>query len=489
MNKILKTLWFVIIAGAIFLGYIYMKPPSSTTDTDITPEDAVTSEKTDLQKESFDEAAEEKNPSDYIAEGDNYHNQGYLDEAIKAYHLALVENPDSIQTLYKLGITYFANNQNLEARQYFNKLKENYESSQIDILIGRTYINKQEMPQAISHFNQLDPNNPEVKYYKAIFQILQKNNEGAQKELTSLLEILNSTGPNEVPNEELEKKVKTLLDTYNAISINKDSKEQHKEALLSKALIEINEFQAAIPLLFDVIKLQNNYRDAWVMLGYSYLNTGQYEDAINALFQAKVLDPGKAETLFFIGITYAVQEMYDEAITYLEDARDSGFEPISLVEQKLADLNLIKQNYDQALVSYENIINAEEADLNLYTKAIWISIEKLDKPHKAIQLGEKAVAQHPEEAISYSLRGWGFISNGDYEKGKNDLVAALELDPKLEHAYLSLGLLYEKQELSTLAKEYYKKAYMLGNGNSIANLAAIRFNNILKADITSPYSP
>ena len=489
MNKILKLLWFVIIVGAIFLGYIYMKPPSNTEEDDLTPEDAVTTEKTDLQKESFEEAAEEKDPSDYIAEGDNYHNQGYLKEAIKAYSLALTENPESIQALYKLGITYFENNQNLEARQYFERLKENYTSTQIDLLIGRTFINKEEMSKAISHFNQLDQTNPEVQYYQAIFQILQKNNKAAENKFTSLLKDLTATGPDKEPNEELKKKVKIFLDTYTAINLNKDSKEQHKESLLSKALIEVNEFQAAIPLLFDVIKLQNNYRDAWVMLGYSYLNTGQYEDAINALFQAKVLDPGKPETLFFIGITYAVQEMYDEAITYLEEARDAGFEQVTLVEQKLADLNLIKGNFDKALQSYENIINSDEADPNLYTKAIWVSIEKLDKPHKAIQLAEKAIESYPEEAISYSLRGWGFIANGDYEKGKNDLIAALEINPKLEHAYLNLGWLYEKQDIRTLAKEYYKKAYMLGNGNSIANLAAIRFNNILKADITSPYSP
>lgn len=484
MSRILKISWFVIIVTAIFLGYAYMKPPPSTMDEETaegTVEKIPTSEKTDLQKESFEEATAEKDQSDYVAEGDNYYDQGYLDEAIKAYKNALSENPNSIQALYKLGISYFENNQNLEARQYFKQLQEKYDNSQVDILIGRTYINKEEMPQAISYFQQLDQTNVEVQYYQALFKILQKDNEGAKNSLTSLLEVLNY--------DELKEKVKIFLETYAAISINKDAKAQHQEALLAKAFIDVEEFQAAIPLLFDVIKLQNNYRDAWIMLGYCYLQTSQYEDAINALFQAKVLDPGKPETLFFIGITYAVQEQYDEAIIYLEDASEAGFEPQSLVEQKLADLNLIKKDYDKALQSYINIIDLGLADPNLYTKAIWISIEKLDKPHKAIQLGEKAVDEHPEEAISYSLRGWAHVANGDYEKGKNDLITALEMDPKLEHAYLNMGFLYEKQDMNTIAKEYYKKAYTLGNGNSIANLAAIRFNNILKADITSPYSP
>lgn len=478
MGKILKIFWVVIILGTVFLAYTYFKPDSAI-ETPVEHK-IPTPSKTSLQEEVKKEVEEEKTQSDFIVEGDDYNNKGYYKEAIIAYQKALNQNPDSIQALYKLGLTYFKNSQLIEARQYFEQLKELQKSTQIDILIGRTYINKEDMQKAFPYFDQLPPDNKEVKYYKAILKILQKKHEEATTDLTALSELSDN---------KLKEKVNIFLTTYQAISINKGAKPQHVEALLAKAFIDAEEYSASIPLLFDVISMQNNYRDAWIMLGYAYLQTGKTEDALDALLQAKILDPKKPETLFFIGITYAVQEKYDDAINALEQAKEAGFEPATLVEQKLADLNLIKKEYDKSLQSYSNIINSGVADLNLYTKAIWICIEKVDKTHKAIQLAEKAMEQYPSEAISFSLRGWAFVANGDYDKAKEDLVTALEMDPRLDHAYLNMGWMYEKQNFIDIAKEYYKKAYLLGNGNSIANLAALRFNNILKADISSPYSP
>ena len=225
------------------------------------------------------------------------------------------------------------------------------------------------------------------------------------------------------------------------------------------------------------------------MLGYSYLQTGKTPDALDALKQAQTLDPEKPETLFFLGLTYAVEEDYDQAITYLEDAAVAGFQPEDLINQKLADLYLIKKDYDKALEAYTRTIENKVADINIFTKAVWICIEKIDKPHRAIQIAKYALNQFPEEANSFSLLGWGYVAAEEYDQAKQNLITALEINPNLDSAYLNLGWMYEKQDRENTAKEYYKKAYSLGSGNSISNLAAIRFNNILKADITSPYSP
>ena len=261
------------------------------------------------------------------------------------------------------------------------------------------------------------------------------------------------------------------------------------EAILAKAFIDVEEFAASIPLLFEVIELQNNYRDAWIMLGYSYLQTGKTADALDALKQAKTLDPEKPETLFFLGITYAVQEDYEQAIEYIENSVTAGFQPEDIANQKLADLYLIQKDHDKALESYTKTIENGVADMNIFTKSVWICIEKINKPHRAIQMAKAAFKQFPEEAASYSLLGWGYVAAEEYDEAKEYLITALEMNPNLDSAYLNLGWMYEKQNLDHIAKEYYKKAYSLGSGNSIANLAAVRFNNILKADITSPYSP
>jgi tetratricopeptide (TPR) repeat protein len=480
MNKSVTFLWALIIAGAGFLLYNYASPTLEPEDIS-TP--ISTTPSTPLQEEVAEELSENKTYSSLIKEGDQLHNNGYHSDAIKTYQKALTTNPTSIDALYRIGLTYLEDNKPTEARRYFEQIKESTENVQIDILIGRTYINERKIPEALSYFKKLDPTNAEVRYYIAILKILHKNHEEALAELKTLASAEGTF------NEKIKEKVQIFVNAYHEFTLFEEGKTQHMQAVLAKAFIDAEEFEASIPLLYDIIKMQNNYRDAWVMLGYSYLQTGKVEDAVDALLQAKTLDPQKPQTLFFIGITYAVQEQFDEAIQYLEKSLEVGFEPKSLANQKLADLYLIKKEYEKALQSYKEIIDLNIADLNIFTKAIWVCIEKIQKPQRAIGFAEEALKQFPDQAAAYNLRGWAFVAYEDYEKAQEDLIKALELDPNLDSAYLNLGWLYEKQEIDHLAKEYYKKAYTIGNGNSIANLAAIRFNNILKADISSPYSP
>jgi len=484
MKTLMKILWVIIIIGVAFISYEYLAP-SPATDLDQIDSTPQTSQ-TDLQEEVEKEVESNKTVSSLIAEGDQDHNNGFYEKAIQSYKSALIKDPNSAQAIYKIGLTYLVDNKPVEARQYFEQLKEVSSNIQVDILIGRTYINEREIETAYEHFTALDQTNNEIAYYTTILKILYKNHEEAKTDLLALTEKLNTESELD---KELKEKVSTFLEAYKTISLNRESKDQHEEALLAKAFIDVGEFAASIPLLFDIIELQNNYRDAWIMLGYSYLQTGKTPDALDALKQAQTLDPEKPETLFFLGLTYAVEEDYDQAITYLEDAAVAGFQPEDLINQKLADLYLIKKDYDKALEAYTRTIENKVADINIFTKAVWICIEKIDKPHRAIQIAKYALNQFPEEANSFSLLGWGYVAAEEYDQAKQNLITALEINPNLDSAYLNLGWMYEKQDRENTAKEYYKKAYSLGSGNSISNLAAIRFNNILKADITSPYSP
>ena len=202
---------------------------------------------------------------------------------------------------------------------------------------------------------------------------------------------------------------------------------------------------------------------------------------------AKILEENKPETIFLIGIAYALNEKFDDAENYFNQALELGFEPQSEINQRLADLSLLKEDFEKALQSYFKVIESGAADENIFTKAVWICIEKLKKPARAIGIAETAVRTLPETAESYNLLGWAFTAYGDYQKAQTNLLKALEKDPAYASAYLNLGWMYEKQSLLSTAKEYYKKAYAFGGQNPIASLAATRFNNIssyMKANIT-----
>ena len=85
--------------------------------------------------------------------------------------------------------------------------------------------------------------------------------------------------------------------------------------------------------------------------------------------------------------------------------------------------------------------------------------------------------------MSYNLVGWTYIALNDYEKAQENLSQALSINKNFDAAWLNLGWMYEKQGKTSLAKASYKKAYGLGKGGSIGNLAAIRFSKLTKQEL------
>jgi len=224
------------------------------------------------------------------------------------------------------------------------------------------------------------------------------------------------------------------------------------------------------------------------VLGYAYLNTDKVLDAIDAFTQAKALDENKPETLFFLGLAYFANDEIEKAVFYIEQADNNGYEPKDQIDLKLGDLYLLQQEYSKSAVRYEDVIDVNKSNIGVFIRVVWLNIDKLGDPEKALKYAYIALEEHPEEAMSYNLVGWSLTALENYTEAKNYLAKAIEIDPELDAAALNLGWFYEKQGLITLAKEYYKRAYNLGQNNSIAGLAATRYNN-LQVNISAPNSP
>jgi tetratricopeptide (TPR) repeat protein len=466
MKKVTILLWAIIISCTAFVGYTYINRTNVSKEI-ISANPQITEEKVQIpENETYSSLLKKAN---ILLENE------YYKEAIETYKQALNVDPESKEALYKIGLAYLKDNKPEESRRYLLQLQEIEDNIEIQVLIGKTYLGERKIQTAKSYFDSLKKEelNDEAKYYIAVLKILYKKHDEAKTELTALLPT--------VP------KVQTILDAYNTFALNKEGKEEFLETLLAKALADIDEAEEGIPLLYDAIKLQNDYRDAWIILGYCYLNVGKTDDAIAALNQARILEEKKPETLFLLGIANTLNEKYEDAEKFFNEALDTGFEPKSEINQRLADLSLLKEDYEKALQSYLKIIESGAADTNIFTKAVWICIEKLKKPARALGIAETAVKNFPEKAESYNLLGWAFTAHGDYKKAGENLVKAINIDSTYASAYLNLGWMYEKQNLLSTAKEYYKKAYLNGGQNPIANMAAARFNNInkyMQANIT-----
>lgn len=469
MKKILIILWIIIIAGATFIFFHFYKPTPVTNDKVITKEQEITL--SDKAPKTYNE---------YIASGDSSLANSQFDQAISYYKTAVKINPTSTAPLLKLGDAYLANNNSADALTTFQEAQK-INPNEVDPQIGitRTYLANRDIQSAKNTAWALDQTNPATQYYKGIILILYKDFEGAKKTFEELVQ-KNPTGTDS-------ENAKKFLASYKTFSYYEGGEQIYLETLLAKNLTEVDEYNSAIRLLYDVIDQKNNYRDAWIILGYAYLNTNKISDSIDAFKQAKTLNETKPETLFYLGLAYFANDEIEKAIYYLELSDKNGFEPKEELNLKLAQLYTIKEEYQKASSKYDEILSLNTKNLDVFELAVWLNIDKLNNGKKALQLSAQALKENPDSAMSYNLAGWALTSNGNYPEAKKYLAKALQINPKLDAAFLNLGWLYEKQGSDVVAKEYYKKAFVSGKGSQVSIRAAAKFNDLTKNELKSYY--
>jgi tetratricopeptide (TPR) repeat protein len=87
--------------------------------------------------------------------------------------------------------------------------------------------------------------------------------------------------------------------------------------------------------------------------------------------------------------------------------------------------------------------------------------------------------------MSFNLLGWAAIGNNRLADAEDYLKKAMMIDPKMDAIYLNFGILTEKKGDDQGAINYYKKAYTLGNGNSIAASAADHYNRLIAKSVNT----
>lgn len=392
--------------------------------------------------------------------------------AIAEYQSANQTSPQNPDPLIQIGRINLRNNEFIKAKQNFEQaLAIQPQNTGIKIYLARALLGDRKIAEAQMVLSQISDDNQISLYYKGIIAAFFGDYDNSKKLLKS--------AANMATNEDITNKANNFLSAFEEFNFNQGANKIHLKTLLGRSFAQCGEYQMAIPLLFEVIKEKKDYRDAWILLGYSYLNLQKYQDAVEALEAGKKLDPQKSETLFYLGLSYFGTNNFNLAATNLELAKKYGYQPVIQIDQKLAEIYLELKNYQQSAQNYENVLALNSSDLNLFTKPVWIYIDQLNQPEKALILGKKAVISHPREAMSYNLLGWALIASNQLDKAENQLQKALALDSNLDAAYLNLGLLNEKKGLMEQAIGFYQKAYQIGHGNSISVRAANNYNNLI----------
>jgi len=485
MLKTLFKLLILALAAGIVLCALYIfdlppfqnlapKPAATTTSNngDLTEEQKASAEIASLPANLQDKVAVSKTYDEMIARAQLLEQNNFPTLAIAQYEEALKKDPTQINPLFQIGKIYLRIGDYVKAESTFRDLTtKDPNNSDAAVYLGRSLLDQRKISDARDIFNKITANTQIVKYYQGIIAAYFGENDNAQALLNQSIAIGGS--------DDLTKKANNFLGAYNEYKFNVDSPDIHLKVLLARSFNQCGEYQMAIPLLFQVTKQKLDYRDAWILLGYAYLQTEKYPDAIEALERAKTLDPQSPDALFYLGLGYYSMNDYQKAEDNLSKAKQYGFQQEILVDQKLAEVYLQLQNFPKSAANYEKVLSLNSEDVNYYVKPIWIYIEKTHQPDRALQLAEKAAADHPKEAMGQNLMGWALIANNNLPLAETHLKLAMSLNPKLDATYLNLWLLFEKRHEPDKALVFYKKAHTLGQDDGVAIAAAERYNNLI----------
>ncbi len=469
MKKILLTiLVLIVVTVGLATASIFLEGSNLLTDF-------FAFEHSSLETEDTDKVATDFDYDDYIEKGQLLVENGYYTLAINEFTAATKEEPTRSEPYVLIGQTHLIEKNYEKALANFQTaLEKNLDNMDAVIGVTQSYIHLNEFDLARETLDGAHyPDRPEFKYYQAMLFAYDGEYEKSETYFQEALE---------AEDEKIQTNAQLFLDAYTEYDLEQGGQESHLRTLLAQAATDADQHELATTILYQVLSETPTYRDAWILLGYAYLNLEQYEDSASAFEEAIELDTTKPETNYFLALAYFGQDRYEDCIIYLELSIVYGFEPQVQVYQKLAETYFLLEDYEAAVRNYEQVLDLNDEDINSFIRPVWLNMDYLDNVARSFELAAWAIQSHPGEAMSYNLMGWVLIEYGDLEEAREHLEEALSIDPDLAAAYLNLGTIDELEGDTESAKENYKKAYNLDQNDSVGALAAEKYNEILLAE-------
>lgn len=476
MPKIIRLIFSLTIIGLVgFAGYLIFFDLNSTptNKTGIPP----------IKVSSNTAENKTNNPQidSLLLEAKSLFDQNKYQEALQTYVKAYELDKSSNLAIIGVAEVYFElDRQDLVQQNLQNALAKGDLTYDGKILVVKSHLLKQDLPNARQAYQSIQPESNQKLLLGFYIDSLSSNLKSGRDKLETIIKSNSNDEPSQIAT-----KLKESLAVYDTFV---DSPKSYLFAIIGKTLIEQNQFVIARPFLFGSIEDKNDYRDAWLMLGYSYLLSNKNEDAQKALERAKQIDPYNPEVYFYLGLAQQKNSQNDLAIENLKKASSFGFRSSKDSLVQLANSLYLEKNYAESSDYFIRASQVGVLSLEDYTKLVWMNLEQLNNPSLAVTISLEALQNYPTTPMANNLVGWAQLGAGNLTEANKYLKLALEQDPNLDAAYLNLGFLSLRQNNPTEALNLFQKAVELANQNrssSIAERAQAEINKINSNSATS----
>jgi len=284
--------------------------------------------------------------------------------------------------------------------------------------------------------------------------------------------LLTLTNPNEALTElisasqldpQFDPAVQTLRTALNLSLLSGTSSEQ--KVVIGRGLGLVNEWELALAIFNDAVKLDEKNSEAWAWLGEADQQTGNPE-AFEHLDRALNLDPNSSVVRGLRGLYFQRVGNHREALVeYQAAARLDPENPVWFVSigeefTKLGNLILAMEAYQYTTTlapddpQYWRLLAGFCAQNNANVRDV------------GIPAAQTAVKLSPDDPLALDMLGWLLIIDGRYYEAEKILTDALSLDPQVGSVQFHLGLLYLEWNDRAAAFEHLVNARDLGSSDA-----------------------
>ncbi len=405
---------------------------------------------------------------DFLAAAQNFMQQGEYQKAIKTIEKHQNKNPQSIKA-FQLSIDasmgmmdYFRAEKEINALLKLQNTPQN-QVKKVEILMLAGKAN-----DAKKLINTL-PQSAEKIFYQMLIAVTEEKWEEVKTHANQLIKSQSSYGQT----------AQNFLDIFENYKSFRDGSPHYLRTMMANMLNILDYHALTIQFIKPTLEEYPDYRDAWILMGNSYLALKKFKIAEEMLDKAVSLDPAHPQSPFFLAVTLAELKQYDEAKNQFQNAIYNGYEPKAKAYRYMADLYAREKNYDKAVEFYQEAISdGENAIPRDYIDSITISLIKLNSPDLALKTATQFNTKFPEEKRALPFLAWSLLKTGKAAKAEQVLQKAISQYPNLADSQLFLGEALSAQNKNEQALNAYKKGYELGKGNAVSRECAQKYNDL-----------
>lgn len=339
----------------------------------------------------------------FVANGDNFMQQGHFEKSIMAYDNAIAQNPDLAEAFAKRAIAKYRIGRESEAKEDMKMANAiNPYAGDLHGFGGtfrRLHILAFEPIEWIAQPNL----NYMLNYYKELWDTKEISLEGI-----------------EITEKNVDEISEDVLIVQIIEWIENDELNKAKTVLLSKKIPKA--------IHYDFLGIIKKVELEW-------------ESAYNYFEKAIELSPTNASSYYFMSIIKTHDEKYEEAISLIDKALSYDPKMLKAYFHK-AVLHKMLEAPKAALDMYELL---EDKDQLAYEMHVNLAITKklMGDPNGAMEHIDEAIDlqnKDDENPALYKLRGNIYVLINDYPRAIEDYNKAIELDNNFAEAYFNRGM-------------------------------------------------